>query len=77
VTPLHSLSTGNVNFPSFLNLANNLAAWDTDSNSLRLEPSESAAHVHLAKFLVEHGADVAAPGEHGSAHRIWHQRIVI
>ena len=65
-TPLQSLSsTGNVVFPSFLNLTDNVAARDADSNSLPFEPSESA-YVDLAKFLVEHGANVAAQDEHGS-----------
>jgi len=66
-TPLHSLSsTGNVDFLSFLNLADNVAARHTDPNSLRFEPSKNAAHVDLAKFLVEHGADVASQDKHGS-----------
>jgi len=76
-TPLLSLSsTGNVNFPSFLNLSDNVAARDADFDSLLFEPLESAPHVDLAKFLVENGADVVAPDDHGSTHRIWHQRIV-
>ncbi|SRR6266851_2803183 len=66
-TPLQSLSsTGNVVFPSFLNLTDNVAARDADSNSLPFEPSESAAYVDLAKFLVENGTDVAAQDEYGS-----------
>jgi ankyrin repeat protein len=57
-----------VDFPSFLSLSDNVAAQDADFDFLHFEPSESAAHVDLAKFLVdvEHGADVAAKDEHGS-----------
>ena len=66
-TPLQSLSsTGNVVFPSFHNLADNVAARDADSKSLPFEPSESAAYVDLAKFLLENGADVAAQDDYGS-----------
>jgi ankyrin repeat protein len=65
-TPLHWLSSrGNVDFPSSLNLTDNVATQDTDYNSLYLEPSERA-YVDLAKFLVEQGANMAAQDEHGS-----------
>jgi len=65
-TPLHRLSsTGNVDFRSSLILADNVADHDTDYYSLHFEPSESD-YVDFTKFLLEHGADVAAQDEHGS-----------
>jgi ankyrin repeat protein len=54
-----------ISHPSSLNLADNVAAQDPDSYSLRFKPSESD-DVDFAKLLVEHGANVAAQDGHGS-----------
>jgi ankyrin repeat protein len=63
-TLLHWLSsTGNVDFLSSLNLADNVADQDTHYYPLHFEPSDSD-YVDFSEFHVQHDADVAVQDEH-------------